>query len=361
MAARARGRAAARPWLLACRPRALLAAAALAVCCGRLRRGCALAGAGAPRASSAAGAVRGARPHAGAGPRGVAAAAGLAAAREPSQQWGGLTPQGPYFRGGRRKTILRDLVPGQVWSLEQVQGVIYVHVPVRMALVRTSVGLVGYSAVAPTEEMLQLLSRIEEAAGERLAHLILPTTAAEHKLFAVALAQARSDLEFWIVPGQFAFPLNLPNELLGFPIGRTRPLPAQCSDTVAPWAAELPYRVLGPFPSKDGVSTFEELCAFHPASKTLLCVDLVVSVPSDPPSIWSTFGTSLLCASVVDIGAWGGGGLLEASRGLWGGGLLGACWGSLVGLLRACLRSRGRRGGEALRKGSGCCSVVSPS
>lgn len=180
---------------------------------------------------------------------------------------------------------MRDLVPGQVWSLEQVQGVIYVHVPVRMTLVRTSVGLVGYSAVAPTEEMLQLLSRVEETAGARLAHLILPTTAVEHKLFAVALAQARSDLEFWIVPDQYAFPLNLPKELLGFPAGRTRPLPTRFSEAVAPWAAELPYRVLGPFPSKDGVSTFEELVAFHPASKSLLCVDLVVSVPSDPPSI----------------------------------------------------------------------------
>lgn len=203
-----------------------------------------------------------------------------------SQSWSGLTPQGPYFReSGARKTILRNLVPGQVWSLEQVQGVIYVHVPVRMTIVKTSEGLLGYSAVAPTEEMLGLLRSLEDQEGSRLVHLVLPTTAAEHKLFAVALAQVRSDLHFWIVPDQFAFPINLPNELLGFPVGRTTLIPLPYSTNATPWSAEVPYRMLGPLPSKDGISIFEELCAYHSASETLLCCDLLVSVPQDPPDI----------------------------------------------------------------------------
>ena len=126
---------------------------------------------------------------------------------------------------------------------------------------------------------------LEEQEDSRLAHLVLPTTAAEHKLFAVALAQVRSDLNFWIVPDQYAFPINLPNELLGFPIGRTKNIPLPYSHDATSWAAELPYRLLGPLPSKDGISTFEELCAYHSASETLLCCDLLVSVPQDPPEI----------------------------------------------------------------------------
>ena len=115
---------------------------------------------------------------------------------EPSTVWKGLTPQGPFFHGDRRRTVLRELVPGQMWALEQVQGVIYVHVPVRMTLVRTdAAGLVAYGAVAPTGEMLALLERVErELARCRLAHVILPSTAIEHKLFALAVADKRADL-----------------------------------------------------------------------------------------------------------------------------------------------------------------------
>ena len=59
----------------------------------------------------------------------------------------------------------------------------------------------------------------------RLAPVILPATAIEHKLFALPVADARADCTLWSAPDQFAFPLNLPGQWLGFPREVT-PLPA---------------------------------------------------------------------------------------------------------------------------------------
>ena len=71
-------------------------------------------------------------------------------------------------------------MPGRIWSFEQVQGLIYVHVPVRMVVVKLdSGGLFAYSTVAPTDECLRLLSELEAAHGP-LRHILLPTSALEH-------------------------------------------------------------------------------------------------------------------------------------------------------------------------------------
>ncbi|KAJ1461587.1 hypothetical protein M885DRAFT_506605 [Pelagophyceae sp. CCMP2097] len=198
-----------------------------------------------------------------------------------SQRWPELTPAGPYYRDGEvRGTLLRELAPGRVWALEQVQGAIFVHVPVRMTLVKLDGGgLLGYSAVAATEEMLQLLASVEAKHGP-LLHVVLPTTAVEHKLFAVALAKAKK-ATLWIVPDQFSFPVDLPLGLLGFPRNTGRI--GGPGDEAPPWAKQVRYKMLGPLISKDGISNFEELVCYDSASKTMLCCDLLVSVSEKPP------------------------------------------------------------------------------
>ena len=45
--------------------------------------------------------------------------------------WWPLLPLYPY---GRRRTLVRELIPGQVWSFEQLLGVYYVAVPIRMTV-----------------------------------------------------------------------------------------------------------------------------------------------------------------------------------------------------------------------------------
>ena len=42
--------------------------------------------------------------------------------------WWPLFPLYPY---GKKKTIFRELIPNQIWSLEQIQGLYYVAVPIR--------------------------------------------------------------------------------------------------------------------------------------------------------------------------------------------------------------------------------------
>ncbi|MEY2749908.1 MAG: hypothetical protein RLZZ168_1924, partial [Cyanobacteriota bacterium] len=42
--------------------------------------------------------------------------------------WWPLLPLYPY---GRRRTLVRELIPEQLWSFEQLQGVFYVAVPIR--------------------------------------------------------------------------------------------------------------------------------------------------------------------------------------------------------------------------------------
>ena len=54
-------------------------------------------------------------------------------ASEQKWSWWPLLPLYPY---GRKRTIFRELVPSQIWSFEQLQGIYYVAVPVRLLVVR---------------------------------------------------------------------------------------------------------------------------------------------------------------------------------------------------------------------------------
>ena len=191
--------------------------------------------------------------------------------------------QGPFdFPSAARATVRRELRPGRIWSFEQVQGVIYVHVPVRMTVIKLDAGgLFAYAPVAPTAECLRLLAEVEAEHG-RVAHILLPTLAIEHKSFAGAFAAARPDAQLWVADAQYSFPLDLPLGLQGFPPG-TKPLPAEADASAVPWAAQLPYRVLGPLREK--VGGFQEVVVFDRPTGTLLVTDLVVSVPATPPAI----------------------------------------------------------------------------
>ena len=185
--------------------------------------------------------------------------------RRPDRGYGPLL-QGPFdFPAASRATVRRELVPGRIWSFEQVQGVIYVHVPVRMTVVKLdSGGLFVYAPVAPTAECLRLLEEIEAQHGP-VAHILLPTLAIEHKSFAGAFAGKRPNAQLWVAEAQYSFPLDLPLPLQGFPAG-TKYLPPESRASEVPWAAQLPYRALEPLreksvPSRSWCSTGRPLAA----------------------------------------------------------------------------------------------------
>ena len=114
----------------------------------------------------------------------AAAALGSAAPAEASLEgtnwplWPAL-PLAPY---GKRKTVRREAVPGKVWTFDQMLGVFYVHVPIRMTVVAMEQGgLFVYAPVAPTRECLDLLQPLIDEHGP-VKYIVLPSVAVEHKV-----------------------------------------------------------------------------------------------------------------------------------------------------------------------------------
>ena len=199
--------------------------------------------------------------------------------------WWPLLPLYPY---GRRRTLMRELVPGQVWSLEQLQGVFYVAVPIRMTVLRLGRGLLLYAPVAPTGEVRAALAELERLHGP-VCTIVLPTSSGlEHKLPVPAMARAFPAAEVWVTPRQWSFPLPLPLSWLGFPASRTRVLFEQG----LPHADELSWIPLGPLDL--GLGTFMEAACLHRASGSLLVTDALVAISGEPPELFAADPSPLL-------------------------------------------------------------------
>ena len=199
--------------------------------------------------------------------------------------WWPLLPLYPY---GRRPTLLRELIPDQVWSFEQLQGIFYVAVPIRMTVLRLRQGLLLYAPLPPTAELLADLRELEQRHGP-VRTIVLPTASGlEHKVPTPALARALPAAEVWVTPGQWSFPLSLPLSWLGFPASRTRVLFEQG----LPHGDELHWRGLGPLDL--GLGQFMEVACLHRASGSLLLTDGLVAIGADPPAVFDADPTPLL-------------------------------------------------------------------
>ena len=88
-----------------------------------------------------------------------------------------------------RRTVLREVVKGKVWTLEQEQGIGFdlgVSTNVRCTIVKMRDGrLWVHDPVAPTVECLQMI----ESIGGDVAYVVLATTQYEHKVFAGPFAR----------------------------------------------------------------------------------------------------------------------------------------------------------------------------
>ncbi|MEB3307832.1 MAG: DUF4336 domain-containing protein [Cyanobacteriota bacterium] len=214
----------------------------------------------------------------------VVAGAGV----NPADQHWGFWPLLPLYPYGHRRTLVRELIPGEVWSFEQLQGVLYVAVPIRMTVVRIREGLMLFAPVAATTELLAELKDLEARYGP-VRTVVLPTSSGlEHKLPVPAMARAFPNAMVWVTPKQWSFPVSLPLAWLGFPSERLRVLFQQG----VPHDEELEWQALGPL--NLGLGWFMEAACIHRASGSLLMCDGLVAISEEPPQLFEADPKPLL-------------------------------------------------------------------
>jgi len=188
----------------------------------------------------------------------------------------------PIYPYGRRRTLRREVVRDRLWTFEQVQGIFYVVVPIRMTVVKLEAGgLLVYAPVAPTRECLRLLRELEAEHG-RVRYILHPTTSGlEHKVFVGPFARQCPDATVYVAPQQWSFPLDLPLPWLGLPRDRTRVFPNDPAEL--PFSDQFASAVLGPL--NLGTGWFGEVALGDRATQTLLLTDALISIPEEPPAI----------------------------------------------------------------------------
>ncbi len=191
-------------------------------------------------------------------------------------------PVVPIYPYGQRRTIRKEVIKDTIWTFDQLQGIFYVVVPIRMTVVKLKKGgLLVYAPVAPTGECVRLLNELVAEHGD-IKYIILPTISGiEHKVFVGPFARRFPTAQVFVAPGQWSFPINLPLSWLGLPGKRTQILPENSHE--APFAEDFDYAILGPIDL--GLGKFAEVAFFHKRSHTLLLTDTIVSVPADPSAI----------------------------------------------------------------------------
>lgn len=188
----------------------------------------------------------------------------------------------PIYPYNQRCTLRTEVLPNTIWTFDQLQGIFYVVVPIRMTVVKLAEGgLLVYAPVAPTPECLRLVNELVSLHGE-VKYIVLPTISGlEHKVFVGSFARSFPQSQVWVTPDQWSFPVNLPLSWLGFPARRTYTLPTDSSKT--PFGTEFDYAILDTIDL--GPGQFAEVAFFHRASRTLLVTDTVISIPDSPPAI----------------------------------------------------------------------------
>ncbi|MEM6449092.1 MAG: DUF4336 domain-containing protein [Cyanobacteria bacterium P01_D01_bin.105] len=193
-----------------------------------------------------------------------------------------LWPIVPIYPYGQRRTIRREIIPGQLWLFEQVQGIFYVVVPIRMTVIKLAAGgLMVFSPVAPTPECVRMVRELETEHGP-VKYVILPTvTGVEHKYFAGPFGQKFKQAKVYVAPNQWSFPIDLPLSWLGFPAKRTYILPDDASQT--PFYDEFDYAIVGPI--ELSVKPYTEVAFFHRETRSLLALDSILSISQAPPQV----------------------------------------------------------------------------
>ncbi|MBD2498591.1 DUF4336 domain-containing protein [Nostoc sp. FACHB-280] len=190
-------------------------------------------------------------------------------------------PVVPFYPYNQRRTLCQEIVKDTIWTFDQLHGILYTIVPIRMTVVKlTGGGLLVYAPVAATRECVRMVQELVAKHGE-VKYIILPTSSGlEHKVFVGPFARNFPQAQVFVAPHQWSFPFNLPLSWLGFPQNRTQQLPEDAS--LAPFADDFEYEVLD---INLGRGSFVEVAFFHKRSHTLLLTDTIISISENPPAI----------------------------------------------------------------------------
>lgn len=183
---------------------------------------------------------------------------------------------------------MSEVIAGRVWCFEQLHGIWYVAVPIRMTVLKVDGGLMLYSPLPPTAELLTGLRGLEEQHGQVLSIVLATSSGLEHKVPVAALARAFPKATVWVTDPQWSFPIQLPSSWLGFPANRTKVL---FRDGL-PHQEQLSWVPLGPI--NLGLGTFHEIACIDQVTGSLLVTDALVSIPATPPTIFDLDPAPLL-------------------------------------------------------------------
>jgi hypothetical protein len=157
----------------------------------------------------------------------------------------------------------------------------------------TGGGLFMYNPIAMTQESMAFIQDLVQQYGP-LRHIVIGSVALEHKVYAADWIRTYPSTTLWLQPGQYAFPSDLPNSFLGFPMDRTRTIPTTTiSDAPDEWQSIFDIATLGPIISRDGA--FGETVFLHRPTETLLVTDTALQCTDEElPKIYDTDHVPLL-------------------------------------------------------------------
>lgn len=142
-----------------------------------------------------------------------------------------------------------------------------------MTAVRLRDGTLWVSApISPTRECLRGLDELGE-----VAHLVVPSTALEHKASLGEFMRIYPRAAVWATPGNSGLPFPVPSSA-GI-LGRGPP---------PTWASELECKVF--FVEPPVTDVFAEAAFFHTETKTLLVTDCALKLPETAPPVLESYG-----------------------------------------------------------------------
>ena len=195
----------------------------------------------------------------------------------------------PLYGAASKATIRRE-VGRNVWALEQNLELGPLETPLRCVVIRLDDGTLWVHApLAPTEEFFELVESCAHG-PESIAHVVVPTYALEHKVFAKDALRRWPNARLWTAPGQFSFPVrSVPDEYVwGRSVsGVLRDSDEAMSTSQIPWIDQIEYETLTAGTFSLGLSpvTFYETAFYHKASRSLIVTDALAQVQLETPEL----------------------------------------------------------------------------